>query len=157
MFKGFRHKNRLIFVLETVSAICVVFTLIYVFGDFGSAEGKVIINYIFMGEASGWGNRSMLYVFAAISLVIYIGLSIVSDKPKYWNLPVKITNENKTAVYALAELMLYGIKAEILLMFLYTCVCSANAMNISAPFMGAFVVLLLLTAFVPLIRISRLK
>lgn len=62
------------------------------------------------GEADSWGDKSILWVFFALALLCYAGLSILAKYPNKYNYPVPIHEHNIAAQYRLARQLITSIK-----------------------------------------------
>ena len=57
------------------------------------------------GQIDGRGPKHTLLIVAAIHLVVYALIRWVSDKPQYHNYIVKVTEENKEALFNASRLL----------------------------------------------------
>jgi len=71
------------------------------------------------GKPDAWGDKWILWLLPGISLVLYVGLTILSRYPHIYNYPWPITEQNAAAQYHLARTMIVALKAEIILLFAY--------------------------------------
>jgi uncharacterized membrane protein len=71
------------------------------------------------GKPDAWGGKWTLWLLPGTSLVLYVGLTILSQYPHIYNYPWPITEQNAAAQYHLARTMLGALKAEIVLIFAY--------------------------------------
>lgn len=71
------------------------------------------------GKPDAWGGKWILWLLPGISLVLYVGITILSRYPHIYNYPWSITEENAATQYHLARTMLGALKAEIVLLFAY--------------------------------------
>jgi uncharacterized membrane protein len=63
------------------------------------------------GTADGTGTPATLWLLPAVATFIYLILSFAQRLPaRYINMPVKVTDRNRDAVYALAREMLVPLK-----------------------------------------------
>lgn len=69
------------------------------------------------GQPNGWGSSSMLFLLPVISLGTYLLMTVVGLFPVKMNLPVKITEENRPRLQAIARTMVAWIKVEMVSLF----------------------------------------
>ena len=100
--------------LITVIATIVLFVLVWL-----RAPDIVPIHYNFAGHADTFGNKSTLWVLPDISLITYIGLTILNCYPHIFNFPTKVTPENAATLYKIATRVLRIVKLLVGLMFLW--------------------------------------
>jgi uncharacterized membrane protein len=69
-------------------------------------------HFAWNGTADGTGSPLALWALPVVVTVLYAGLSAAGFLPRRWmNYPVKITDRNREAVYALNRKMLPALKA----------------------------------------------
>jgi uncharacterized membrane protein len=73
----------------------------------------------FNGQPDAWGSKSTIFLLPAISIGMYLLLTIVSRFPHIFNYPMKITQENAERQYRLAVSMMRWLKLELAWMFTY--------------------------------------
>ncbi|HEY3284353.1 MAG TPA: DUF1648 domain-containing protein [Armatimonadota bacterium] len=69
------------------------------------------------GQPDGWGGKSTVLFLPAVSLGLYLLLTLVSRLPSSMNYPVAITRENAATQYAVARSLLASLKAELVWLF----------------------------------------
>jgi uncharacterized membrane protein len=72
------------------------------------------------GAADLWGPKTTIYPLFYIVIWTYVGLTILSRFPHFFNYPWPITEENAQAQYRIARSMMIWMKAEILLTLTYS-------------------------------------
>lgn len=98
------------------------------------------------GKPDAWGGKWILWLLPGISLVLYVGLTILSRYPHIYNYPWLITEKNAAAQYHLARTMIGALKAEIVLIFAYLQwqtiqVALGKAEGLGIAFLPAFLLL----------------
>lgn len=76
-------------------------------------------HFDFSGKPDDWRTKQWLFFIPALSVLIYLLLTIISRFPNKFNFPVEITDENRGAQYKLALFVLSLVKLEMLLSFAY--------------------------------------
>lgn len=71
------------------------------------------------GAPDGWGGKSTLWVLPAIGLVIYLGLTILSQYPQVYNYVWPITPQNAKIQYQTARQMIILLKTEVVWLLAY--------------------------------------
>jgi hypothetical protein len=90
-----------------------------------------------------------------LSIVLYALLTTVSFFPSTWNVPVKITDDNKELVYANLITMLILIKMEVIATFGYISYCNISIRSLGAWFLPLELIIIFGTVTYYLIRISK--
>ena len=80
---------------------------------------EIPTHYNFVGEADAFGNKSSILIPSFIGALLYGLLIFVGHFPKIWNVPVKITAENKDWVYRNVKSLLSTINFLVMLVYFY--------------------------------------
>ena len=106
-------------ILEIAALITVIATVALFVVVWLRAPDIVPIHYNFAGQADSFGNKSTLWGLPVISLITYIGLTILNCYPHIFNFPTKVTPENAEALYKIATRVMRTVKLLVSLMFLW--------------------------------------
>ena len=72
------------------------------------------------GQADAWSARGFVWFLPAITVVVYLLLTLVSlIPPRYYNYPWRITEENAPRQVRIVRRMLCVLKAELVWLFVY--------------------------------------
>ena len=96
--------------------ILIATTLILAF-NWPQIPDQVPTHFGLNGEADAYGGKFMLIFFDLLAWGLLVGMSILVKYPDKWNYPVKVTEENKTRLYALGRAMLEITKLFITILF----------------------------------------
>lgn len=86
---------------------------------FGSLPDSLPMHYNAAGEVDGWGGKGIIFILPAISVAVYVGLSVLSRYPNRYNYPVAVTAENKQQLYLLGVRLVRCVKLFTLALFAY--------------------------------------
>ncbi len=100
-------------------------------------------HYNTAGQPDAWGGKGSLIGLAAVGMGLYTLLTALSFFPAIWNIPVKVTQENRLRVYTQTRTLLCWLKLVLAAVFAYLAYCSAAA----APLGGLFLPVTLLAVF----------
>ena len=100
------------FSLLSVLGIIILFVIYWV-----NAPEVVPIHYNIYGIADGFGSRTTLVILPIISVLTYIGLTVLNKFPHIFNFPVKVTEENKLFLYRTSTRMVRWTKLLICLLY----------------------------------------
>jgi uncharacterized membrane protein len=103
--------------IELLSVIALCFLAIYLVASWSSIPARIPAHYDVNGLIDGWGNKNSLLAMPGICLVLYAVLTIVSFFPKTWNIPVKLTDENRIRVYTATRTLLCVLKLILIIVF----------------------------------------
>ncbi len=103
--------------LEFLSIAVLIFLFAFLSSNWSSLPATIPSHYDASGLIDGWGSKNSLLLFPVICLVMYALLTVVSFFPKTWNVPVKLTDENRVRVYTVTRSLLSMLKLMLLLNF----------------------------------------
>jgi uncharacterized membrane protein len=103
-----------------VELLCVAvlfFLFAFLVSNWSGIPASIPSHYDANGVINGWSSKNSLLLFPVICLVMYALLTAVSFFPKIWNVPVKLTDENRQRVYTVTRSLLCVLKLTMLLLF----------------------------------------
>ncbi|NOU90294.1 DUF1648 domain-containing protein [Paenibacillus sp. LMG 31460] len=106
-------------ILDGVSILVILCTFGYLAYVWTLIPERIPIHFNGQGKEDGWGNKFSLFLLPVITLILYIGLTVLSKYPHTFNYPYKITNENATWQYGNARLFMNCLKMLIVVLFGY--------------------------------------
>jgi len=99
---------------EIATVLGLVFLFFLVFSYWSKLPDSIPSHYNATGEPVSWSGKGTLLLLPFISLVLYIGLTVLSRIPHLYNFPWKITDENRERQFYLAQMLVLGLKTEII-------------------------------------------
>jgi uncharacterized membrane protein len=114
------------------------------------------------GKPDAWGSKWTLWLLPGISLVLYIGLTVLSRYPHIYNYPWPITEKNAAAQYHLARTLIAALKAEIVLIFAYLLqqaiqVALGKAEGLGIAFLPIFLILIFGTIGIYFVKANQAR
>jgi len=101
----------------------------------------VPMHFDLAGEPDGWGGRRSILLLPGSALFLYLLLTGVRRLPSRWyNYPLRITEENRERQYRLARDLIVWMKAAILGMFAHLTVAIVRAALGESAGLGAWTV-----------------
>lgn len=148
--------------LDIVSIAALVIVMVKIFTEWSGLPEIVPVHFNMAGEPDGYGSRFILLSMPAISLFMYITLSIVARFPHTFNFAWPITMENAEKQYRLAVDMLVWLKMELTVLFCFiTWIMIQSAMGGSSGlgiwFLPVFIGAILGTTAIYLVAAYRNK
>lgn len=149
-------------IIETFILLVVIGTVIYTLLTFHKLPDTVITHAGATGKADGFGNKSTLLILPLISIVSYIGLTILQKFPNIFNYPVKITEKNIDSLYSLGVKMVRCLKLFIALAFaVMTYIFSESSLGVKITAGTTIITILLVLMSIMLVyyivKMSRQK
>lgn len=151
------ERNALDIIEAIVSLSCLVGVAVYLILAWKTIPQQVPGHYNASGAVDRWGDKSELIVLPIISWILYGLITLIERYPSIWNTGVRITNENRAAVYRLLKSMIAVVKMMTLLMFGSMTVISSLRINLPIWFLIAFFVVLFGAIAYFIVRITRLR
>lgn len=129
--------------------ILVILNLCAAFAFYFDLPDKIPTHFNLRGQADGFGDKSTIWVITLINLGLYYGLNLFSTKlaPHKHNYPVKVTEKNALALYAMSIRMLVLLNTLIALLFLLVTVHIVLTARFGLD-LGLVKIVLLISAFV---------
>jgi hypothetical protein len=112
-------KSTLQRMLEIAAIFGIVFLFFVVFWYWAKLPDSIPSHYNAAGEPDDWSGKGTLIILPLISLFLYFGLSTLARFPHHYNFPWKITEENQERQFYLAQMLVLGLKTEIIWLFGY--------------------------------------
>jgi uncharacterized membrane protein len=73
---------------------------------------RIPTHFNFAGQPNGWGSPYTLLVPPIIAVGVYALITVITQFSSLFNYPVRVTDENRPRLEALAQLMITWIKTE---------------------------------------------
>lgn len=121
-------------VLEAITAILVLCQIVYVSVRYSKIGDKIPTHFDFAGNPDGWGSKSTIFVLLGATIFLYVLLTVCMFFPKMWNIPVKVTDENRTRIFSYVINMILLTKLLIVGCFFYMTVCSMEGIPLGIWF-----------------------
>ena len=150
--------NKLDIIAEIFCMILLIVTTLYTIYMYIQLPEKIPIHYNAAGVIDRYGNKLEIFILLIVTWVMYIGLSLVTRVPQFWNTGVSVPAENKDRVYRILKNMLKIIKMEIIVIFCYLIYNTTTLYNLPKWFVPVFLVLLfstMLISFIVLIKKAK--
>lgn len=133
--------------LDIFGGLGVLIMIFYIVWYWSSLPEVIPTHFGSSGAPDGWGAKSTLLVLPAISLVIYIGLTILSKYPHVYNYLWLITPQNAKMQYQAARQMIILLKTEVVWLFAYVVLQTiqtalGKAKGLGTEFLPIFLVLI---------------
>jgi uncharacterized membrane protein len=105
------------YLLEVVALLSVLGIIILTIVYLIIAPEIVPAHYDIYGEVTRYGNKIEIIILPIITIVFYMGLTILNKYPHIFNFPTTVTEQNAFSLYKIATRMVRWLKLLICLMF----------------------------------------
>ena len=142
--------------LEILCFLLLIGMISFVSNRWNQIPQQIPGHYNAMGEVNRMGNKSEILIMPILVALTYILFTLLSFFPKLWNVPVKITDDNKVPVYCCTRSLLLFTKIETITLFFYITYFMATAQPLPANFLPGTLLILFGTMTFFVIRIIKL-
>jgi hypothetical protein len=111
-------KTPLEMMLNVLSFLLIAGNILYILWKWSILPEQIPVHFNAVGEVDGWGNRGMIWLLPAITLFLWISMTVLEKYPHVYNY-LNLTAENAERQYKNARIMLNVLKAEITAFFVY--------------------------------------
>ena len=151
------ERNALDILESIVSILSIVGVAVYLILAWKTIPDQIPGHYNALGEVDRWSNKSELIVLPIISVLLYGLITLIERYPQIWNTGVRVTEENRAAVYRLLKSMIAVVKMFTLLMFASLTMISSLGLNLPMWYLLVFLVVLFGTIVYFIVRLTRLR
>ena len=129
-------------IIEASTLIILLSLFAYVMINWDMVPEKIPSHFNFQGQIDSWSNKNMILFPVSVSLFLYLLLTVASFYPSMWNIPVKITEENRVGAYHYTRNMIIMLKLELVSVFAYLTLQTSKAEMLSEYFLPVFLILI---------------
>lgn len=105
--------------LEALSALVLLAAIAVTILLWGELPSQLPGHFNAAGQIDSWVGKGSVWFLLGINAALWLLLTVVSQFPNAWNMPVQVTPQNREAVFHTALTMLLTLKLCIMLMFAY--------------------------------------
>ena len=106
----------LVEIIGFIGIFCLFFLPTYYYNDL---PDRIPMHFNVLGEADSYGNKLMIWLVPIITLLLYIGMTILNKHPHFFNYPTQVTNENAERFYKIATKSIRFLKVLIVVLLFY--------------------------------------
>lgn len=106
-------------VLEVLSVILLLVAIFSVIQAWRILPESLPTHFGPSGTPDAWGGKYTIILLPGISLGLYLLLTVLSHYPHIYNYPCRITEENASAQYRMAQTFMRVLKLEMMALFTY--------------------------------------
>lgn len=144
-------------IADVIGIIAILFMLIYTFMKYSGLPDTVPIHFGANGEADGFGSKSTFIIWPAISIGMFIFLTILERYPQAYNYPARLNEQNAEAFYRNARKILNYIKNIIAILFAYVTYEILNLNGKLSPIFWILMALIFIVVIVGAIRQRKIN
>ncbi len=107
------------FLLEIAGIVAIIALLALTAINYKGLPDRIPTHFNGSGLPDGYGGKGMVWLLPGITVVMYIGLSIINSFPHNFNFPVNITEENAPRLYRHAMRSIRILNLMLVILFFY--------------------------------------
>ena len=134
-------------IMNIIATLILIATTLILAFNWPQIPDQVPTHFGLNGEADAYGGKVMLIFFDLLAWGLLVGMSILVKYPDKWNYPVKVTEENKTRLYALGRALMEITKLFMTILFSMIIISISISTNIPQVLVIIVVVALLIVCF----------
>ena len=104
-------------IMNIIGVLALLGSTLFVIIMWSQIPDQIPTHYNFAGEADGYGGKGSLIFMMVLAWFMFILITVLMRFPNTWNMPVKVTAENKARLYSITRAMLEVIKMLVSLLF----------------------------------------
>lgn len=128
-------------IMNIIGFLALLGSTVFILVSWSHIPDQIPTHYNFAGEADGYGGKGSLIFMMVLAWFMFVLITVLMRFPNTWNMPVKVTAENKARLYSITRAMLEVIKMLTSLLFAVMLINAAIA-----PPMPRFILIALIAA-----------
>lgn len=150
-------KRNLYRVINVICVLLLAAATLFVLMRWQQLPEQIPTHYNFAGEVDGYGGKGSLILLIVMSWIVFFIMTISIRFPEKWNMPVEVTEENKSRLYAITRAMMEAVKFFVTLLFVVLFVSMAAAATVSHWVIIVLTAAVLLTVIVGMAMMYKCK
>ena len=111
------NRKAVYLIMNIIGVLALLGSTLFVIIMWSQIPDQIPTHYNFSGEADGYGGKGSLIFMMVLAWFMFILITVMIRFPNTWNMPVKVTAENKARLYSITKAMLEVIKMLVSLLF----------------------------------------
>ena len=111
------RKEIIYLIMNIIGVLALLGSTLFVIIMWSQIPDQIPTHYNFAGEADGYGGKGALIFMMVLAWFMFILITVLMRFPNTWNMPVKVTAENKARLYSITRAMLEIVKMLTSLLF----------------------------------------
>lgn len=121
---NFESKKKVYMYLNILCVVMILVTIIIMIVSWNNIAEEVPTHIGVDGVVDETGDKKSVIMLPILNIIMFIMISVIEKFPSLWNIPIKVTEENKLKVYSITKSMIVAVK------FVFTAMFSGLAISI---------------------------
>ena len=149
------RKEIIYLIMNIIGVLALLGSTLFVIIMWSQIPDQIPTHYNFAGEADGYGGKGSLIFMMVLAWFVFILITVLMRFPNTWNMPVKVTAENKARLYSITRAMLEVIKMLVSLLFAVMLINAAIATPMPRFILIALIAAMLLSIIMGIFMMYR--
>lgn len=111
------NRKAVYLIINIIGVLALLGSTLFVIIMWPQIPDQIPTHYNFAGEADDYGGKGSLIFMMVLAWFMFILITVLMRFPNTWNMPVKVTADNKARLYSITRAMLEVIKMLTSLLF----------------------------------------
>ena len=149
------RKEIVYLIMNIIGVLALLGSTLFVIIMWSQIPDQIPTHYNFAGEADGYGGKGSLIFMMVLAWFVFVLITVLMRFPNTWNMPVKVTAENKARLYSITRAMLEVIKMLVSLLFAVMLINAAIATPMPRFILIALIAAMLLSIIMGIFMMYR--
>ena len=104
-------------IMNIIGFLALLGSTVFLLVSWSHIPDQIPTHYNFAGVADGYGGKGSLIFMMVLAWFTFILITVLMRFPNTWNMPVKVTADNKARLYSITRAMLEVVKMLTSLLF----------------------------------------
>lgn len=111
------RKEIIYLIMNIIGVLALLGSTLFVIIMWSQIPDQIPTHYNFAGVADGYGGKGSLIFMMVLAWFMFVLITVLMRFPNTWNMPVKVTADNKARLYSITRAMLEVVKMLTSLLF----------------------------------------
>ena len=111
------NRKAVYLIMNIIGVLALLGSTLFVIIMWSQIPDQIPTHYNFAGEADDYGGKGSLIFMMVLAWFIFVLITVLMRFPNTWNMPVKVTADNKARLYSITRAMLEVVKMLTSLLF----------------------------------------
>ena len=104
-------------IMNIIGFLALLGSTVFLLVSWSHIPDQIPTHYNFAGVADGYGGKGSLIFMMVLAWFMFVLITVLMRCPNTWNMPVKVTADNKARLYSITRAMLEVVKMLTSLLF----------------------------------------
>lgn len=146
-------RTAIVWIVDSLCGVLLLAITVWVACRYGALPDRIPIHYGADGVIDVYGQKSTIWSLVASAWIMVGVMTAVEQFPRLWNVPVKVTKENRRRLLTLTWHLVSTTKLIVFGLFVYLMIMAVHGGNLWACFVPATMTVLSVNSIYWIVRI----